>query len=133
MPMVMSLGIGLAVNNAHAVLEAVLGRSGEFRRTPKYSVGNRPDDWKKKGYRTRVNASFVFEITLAIYFAIAIAISVEERIYLAIPFLMIFFSGYFYMTMLTLAQQFSTPRLPRLAAAPSPALTPAAETHRESL
>jgi len=128
MPMVMSLGIGLAVNNAHAVLEAVLGRSGEFRRTPKYSVGNRPDDWKRKAYRTRMNASFVFEITLAIYFAITIAVSFEKRIYLAIPFLTIFFSGYFYMTILTLAQQFSSARLPRLAASPSAALSPVPES-----
>ena len=129
MPMVMSLGIGLAVNNAHAVLEAVLGRTGEFRRTPKYSVGNRPEDWRRKAYRTRVNPSFAFEIMLAIYFAITIAISLEEKIYLAVPFLMIFFSGYFYMAMLTVGQQLSTPRLPRLAAAGAPpaALAPAAE------
>ena len=132
MPMVMSLGIGLAVNNAHAVLEAVVGRVGEFRRTPKYSVGNRPDDWKRKAYRTRVNASFVFEVTFAIYFAITIGLSIEERIYLAVPFLAIFFSGYFYMTLLTLSQQLASPRLPRprLAAA-SAALTPAAETRRD--
>ena len=126
MPMVMSLGIGLAVNNAHAVLEALLGRGGEFRRTPKYSVGNGPEDWKRKAYRTRINLSFPFEIGLALYFAIAISISVTERIYLAVPFLAIFFSGYFYMTMLTLSQQLASPRL-AAAGAPS-ALAPAAET-----
>ena len=133
MPMVMSLGIGLAVNNAHAVLEALLGRESEFRRTPKYSVGDRPEDWSRKAYRTRVNLSFPFETALAVYFAVAIGISIEDRIYLAIPFLMVFFSGYFYMTMLTLAQQLARPRLPRLAPAPtrSAALAPVAETPRD--
>jgi len=105
MPMVMSLGIGLAVNNAHAVLEALLGRQSEFRRTPKYSIVDGAPDWRGKAYRTRINLSFPFEVALAAYFALAIGISVEEGIYLALPFLMIFFSGYFYMTMLTVAQQ----------------------------
>ena len=111
MPMVMSLGIGLAVNNAHAVLEALLGRETEFRRTPKYSIVDGAPDWRRKAYRTRINLSFPFEVALAGYFALAIGISLEEGIYLAIPFLTIFFSGYFYMTMLTVAQQ-----LPKLHA-----------------
>jgi hypothetical protein len=107
MPMVMSLGIGLAVNNAHAVLEAMLGRDGEFRRTPKYSIGEGAAEWQGKAYRTRINLSFPFEVALAAYFAMTIGISLEEGIYLAIPFLMIFFSGYFYMTLLTVSQQVS--------------------------
>ena len=110
MPMVMSLGIGLAVNNAHAVLEALIGREGEFRRTPKYSIVAGAEDWRRKGYRTRTNLTFPFEVALAAYFALAIAISLEDGIYLAIPFLMIFFSGYFYMAMLTVAQQLPRPR-----------------------
>jgi len=113
MPMVMSLGIGLAVNNAHAVLEALIGKSTEFRRTPKYSIVDGAQDWSRKAYRTRINLSFPFEVALAMYFALTLAISVEEKIYLALPFLMIFFSGYFYMTMLTVGQQL--PRLRMLA------------------
>jgi cellulose synthase/poly-beta-1,6-N-acetylglucosamine synthase-like glycosyltransferase len=107
MPMVMSLGIGLAVNNAHAVLEALLGKDGEFRRTPKYSIGEGAAEWEGKAYRTRINLSFPFEVALAAYFAMTIGISLEEGIYLAIPFLLIFFSGYFYMTLLTVVQQVS--------------------------
>ena len=48
MPMVMSLGIGLAVNNAHAVLEALIGKGGEFRRTPKYSIGEAAEEWRER-------------------------------------------------------------------------------------
>lgn len=128
MPMVMSLGIGLAVNNAHAVLEALLGRDGEFRRTPKYSIGEGAAEWQEKAYRTRINLSFPFEVALAAYFAATIGISLEEGIYLAIPFLMMFFSGYFYMTLLTVAQQ--VPRLRPAGPVPSGAassLPPSAE------
>jgi len=120
MPMVMSLGIGLAVNNAHAVIEALIGKGGEFRRTPKYSVGEDAEDWQGKAYRTGINPSFPFEVALAAYFALTIAISAVERIYLAIPFLTIFFSGYFYMSMLTVAQQLPRLGAPSLAAIRAP-------------
>jgi len=117
MPMVMSLGIGLAVNNAHAVLEALLGKDTEFRRTPKYSVVDGGEEWRQKAYRTRINLSFPFEVALAMYFALALAISVEEEIYLALPFLMIFFSGYFYMSLLTILQGIPRLRAPAVIAA----------------
>jgi len=35
LPLLMSVGIGLAVNNSRAVLQAITGRPGEFVRTPK--------------------------------------------------------------------------------------------------
>ena len=38
LPAVLSVGIGLSVNNAKAVMEALLGLDSEFTRTPKYRV-----------------------------------------------------------------------------------------------
>src|SRR6476659_1473391 len=38
LPLLMSIGIGLAVNNARAVFEAVAGKQTEFARTPKYRI-----------------------------------------------------------------------------------------------
>ncbi len=48
MPMLMALGVGVSLNNAKAVLEAIWGairrKPSEFVRTPKYGVtGNRQD------------------------------------------------------------------------------------------
>jgi cellulose synthase/poly-beta-1,6-N-acetylglucosamine synthase-like glycosyltransferase len=105
MPMVMSLGIGLAVNNAHAVLEAFFRKKTDFCRTPKYSITEASASWHRKLYRSPVSLSFSLEAALALYFALAIALAIDQRIYLALPFLVIFFSGYFYMTVLTIAQQ----------------------------
>ena len=45
LPVVMAIGIGLSVNNAKAVLEALFGAPGEFTRTPKYGIERRQDDW----------------------------------------------------------------------------------------
>ncbi|MGH9443042.1 MAG: glycosyltransferase [Thermoanaerobaculia bacterium] len=109
LPMVMGLGIGLAVNNAHAVLEALFGRKTEFRRTPKYSIVDASQKWKDKSYRAGVNKFFPIEAAFALYFAIAIGLAVRQRIYFALPFLSMFFSGYFYIVLLALAQKFERP------------------------
>ena len=105
MPMVMGLGIGLAVNNAHAVMEALLGGKSEFRRTPKYSIVEASEKWQDKSYRPAADIFFPVEVAFAVYFALAIGLAVQQRIYLALPFLMIFFSGYSYIVLLTLLQR----------------------------
>jgi len=105
MPMVMGLGIGLAVNNSHAVLEAFFGGETEFRRTPKYSIVDASQKWKHKGYRTGSDMFFPIEVAFAFYFALVIGLAAQQRIYLALPFLMIFFSGYFYIVLLSLLQK----------------------------
>ena len=38
LPILMSIGIGLAVNNTKAVLEAIFHKPSEFKRTPKYRI-----------------------------------------------------------------------------------------------
>src|SRR6186713_251766 len=50
LPVVMAIGIGLAVNNSKAVLEALFGEPGEFTRTPKYGIRQGQDDWHQKKY-----------------------------------------------------------------------------------
>ena len=118
MPMVMGLGIGLAVNNAHAVMEALLGAKGDFRRTPKYSIVEASEKWKDKSYRPASDIFFPVEVAFAAYFALVIGLAVQQRIYLALPFLMIFFSGYFYIVLLSLIQRFDG-----LGAVKDPAVT----------
>jgi cellulose synthase/poly-beta-1,6-N-acetylglucosamine synthase-like glycosyltransferase len=110
MPMVMALGIGLAVNNTHAVLEALLGGKSEFRRTPKYSIVDASQKWKHKSYRTGSDIFFPIEVAFALYFALVIGLALLQRIYLALPFLMIFFSGYFYIVLLSVLQRIERPR-----------------------
>src|SRR3954470_4169649 len=50
MPALIALGIGLAVNNARAVLEALVGHQSEFTRTPKYGIERNSQSWKKLQY-----------------------------------------------------------------------------------
>ena len=43
LPFLMSIGIGLSINNTRAVIEALLDKKSEFARTPKYGVEERGD------------------------------------------------------------------------------------------
>ncbi|HEY7575795.1 MAG TPA: cellulose synthase family protein, partial [Thermoanaerobaculia bacterium] len=57
MPSLMSIGIGLSLNNAHAVLEGMFGRGGDFSRTPKYRIEGGRGEWRTKKYRASGNFS----------------------------------------------------------------------------
>jgi hypothetical protein len=47
-PFLMSVGIGLSVNNTRAVVEALFNRKSEFTRTPKYHIEGDSDEWVGK-------------------------------------------------------------------------------------
>ena len=94
----------MALNNAKAVLEALLGRDSEFRRTPKHGIGTGPDSLTGKVYRGRLDIVTVGELALAIYFLGGFVLAVAQRSYVAAPFLLIFFSGYAYVSLISLRQ-----------------------------
>ncbi|MBI4849372.1 MAG: glycosyltransferase [Nitrospirae bacterium] len=104
MPMLMSLGIGLSVSNSKGVLEALFNRETEFKRTPKYSIEKKRDKWFGKKYRGEMNFLVVLELLLGIYFTFNIYFAYVNKIYVSIPFLMIFQMGYFYVAFLSLYQ-----------------------------
>ena len=57
LPMVMAIGIGLAVNNTRALLEALFGEPGEFTRTPKYGIERTRDEWQTRNTTSRCPSS----------------------------------------------------------------------------
>ena len=100
----MSLGIGLSVNNSKAVLEAVFNKDTEFKRTPKYMIEDKKDKWTNKKYRVHLSFLLIFEFLLGIYFTFNIYFAFINKIYISIPFLMIFQVGYFYVAFLSIFQ-----------------------------
>ncbi len=68
----MAVGIGIAVRNAVAVLEAIVGKQSEFVRTPKYRVesgAKQSAAWVKKSYRKSAGWMPYAEVLLGLYFA----------------------------------------------------------------
>lgn len=104
LPVVLSLGIGLCVNQTRAVIEALFDRDSEFVRTPKHGLVNRVEAWSKKRYRGLRGATPVVECLLATYFALAFVLAARSGHYLSLPFLALFLIGYSYVGFLSLHQ-----------------------------
>jgi cellulose synthase/poly-beta-1,6-N-acetylglucosamine synthase-like glycosyltransferase len=106
-PFVMALGIGLSINNARAVLEAVFNRRSEFIRTPKYGIerrAQRPENTRYKAIRTLLP---MIELLFATYFTCCIIQAFQNRDFLSLPFLMLFQIGFTYVAFSSIWQRLS--------------------------
>src|SRR5262252_1983888 len=70
LPLVLSIGIGLCVNQTRAVLEALAGKETEFVRTPKHGIGGTDQSWWSKKYRSAKSVTPFIELGMAAYFVI---------------------------------------------------------------
>jgi len=105
LPLVMALGIGLAVNNTKALIEALFGEPGEFTRTPKYGIERSQDDWHHKRYHQSMPIQPFIEIGLGVYFTGTVLYALAHDIYGTVPFLMLFQFGFLYTGLMSLLQQ----------------------------
>jgi cellulose synthase/poly-beta-1,6-N-acetylglucosamine synthase-like glycosyltransferase len=109
LPLVMAVGIGIAVRNAVAVLEAIVGKKSEFVRTPKYRVeagAKQSGAWIKKSYHKRAGWMPYAEVFLGLYFAGGILYAIQNENYATTPFLLLFVWGYLYTGLMSLAQTY---------------------------
>jgi len=104
LPAVLAVGIGLSVNNAKAVLEALFGFNSEFKRTPKYRVEAAGDEWKQKRYRGTMSLVPFVELLLGTYFTLMAFYAISNQIFGTLPFILLFQVGYFYAAFLSLFQ-----------------------------
>lgn len=103
LPFVMSLGIGLAVNNTRAVLGALFGTKGAFIRTPKFRIAGRGDTWRRKRYRAPVSGWALLELALGAYFAWAMLSLFHAARFASIPFFLLYLFGFLYVGVLSVA------------------------------
>jgi len=106
-PIFMALSIGLSINNAQAAIEGWLGRKSPFLRTPKYDITKRGQSWQRKAYRSPVGWSVVGEVTMSCYTLLGIAYAITRREYGALPFLVLFASGYTMLSAYSLQHHFA--------------------------
>src|SRR5687768_16205146 len=107
LPFLMSIGIGLSVNNTRAVLEALFRKESEFARTPKYGIERASDEWAGKKYHQTVGVQAMIELALGLYFTGAVFYALSYQIYGTVPFLMLFQIGFLYTGLLSILQQFT--------------------------
>jgi len=104
LPIVLSLGIGLCVNQSRAVLEALLGYQTEFVRTPKHGISSKNESWVAKKYRAARDLIPYIELALAAYFLAALVVAAKHGHWLSMPFLALFLGGFLYVGTLSLHQ-----------------------------
>jgi len=107
LPFLMSIGIGLSVNNTRAVLEALFKKDSEFARTPKYGIERASDEWAGKKYHQTVGVQSLIELALGLYFTGTVFYALANQIYGTLPFLMLFQIGFLYTGLLSILQQFT--------------------------
>ncbi|MDE3154678.1 MAG: glycosyltransferase family 2 protein [Acidobacteriota bacterium] len=107
LPFLMSIGIGLSINNTKAVFEALLNKQSEFARTPKYRIESDGDEWIGKKYRQSVSVQPLLELALGLYFTATVFYALANQIYGTLPFLILFQIGFLYTGLLSIVQQFA--------------------------
>lgn len=93
-PMLLALAIGMSVNNARGVLEAIAGKQSEFTRTPKYGLG--AERVRSLRYLPLRSLLPVIELGFAGYFAFCIFSVVQTGHFVSVPFLLLFLIGFLY-------------------------------------
>jgi cellulose synthase/poly-beta-1,6-N-acetylglucosamine synthase-like glycosyltransferase len=107
LPFLMSIGIGLAINNTKAVFEALFNKQTEFARTPKYRIEAQADDWIGKKYRQSFVVQPMIELALGLYFTATVFYALANGIYGTLPFLVLFQIGFLYTGLLSIIQQYA--------------------------
>ena len=96
-PVLMAVGVGMSVSNAHAVVSGLFPKEREFARTPKHALaacdraGLAASD-----YRARLRPETWIELGLGLYFAALVAAAFAGGLWGAVPFLSIFAGGFLY-------------------------------------
>jgi hypothetical protein len=98
-PFVLALSIGVSINNARAVLEAIFNKRSEFTRTPKYGIKNKGDRWRDSRYSALRTLIPIVELLFAIYFTYFVFKAFQNSEFLSVPFLMLFQVGFAYVAL----------------------------------
>lgn len=102
--MLVILGTGISINNSRAAVEALLGINSSFRRTPKFALRSRMDQWCVNRYALPRDPIVWLEITASVG---ALAFFVYANLHHAIrsnEWLLIYALGYGYVAGLSLWQ-----------------------------
>jgi len=123
-PFLMGVGIGMCINNARAVTEALRGHSSEFKRTPKYNLAP-GDTLRQRKYRGQANADTWIELGLTLYYFGAVIAAAAAGYWGSLPFLILFEFGFAYTAGSTLFQSTDQGRMVHAAPDPHPRLNEA--------
>ncbi len=109
LPCLLALGVGLSINNARAVLEAVFNHQSDFARTPKYGIEQKSQAWRSCRYMPLKSLLPIVEMFFAVYFTYFVYYAISHGQFFSLPFLIMFQVGFLYVSLCSLGQRW--PRL----------------------
>jgi len=118
LPLVLAMGIGLAVNNSRAVFEAFWLKRSEFARTPKR--GDSVADLFDMGAFTAAPWQALIEVAFGLYMFGAVVLAALTGRFLALPFLALFASGFLFVGLASLRRPMLLALQRALTALPRP-------------
>jgi cellulose synthase/poly-beta-1,6-N-acetylglucosamine synthase-like glycosyltransferase len=102
LPLLVLLGIGLALSNTHAVLKAVLGVRQGFQRTPKFALRRSGDSWVGSVYVLGGDRLVWGELGLALF---ALSLLAAPGVHWGfVPWLLLYTGGFGYVAVVNLCQ-----------------------------
>ena len=100
LPCLLALGIGMSINNARAVMEALLNMESGFVRTPKYGVSKakaeKSTQLRKRRYKAMRSVTPVVEFLFGLFFLFILIDALLSGNYVSFIFLLPFPLGFFY-------------------------------------
>lgn len=114
LPLLIALGIGMSVNNAKAVLEALFNHQSGFVRTPKYGIDKvgalgekKVESWKTSKYKAMKSVTPMIEFGLGVFFLIVVASNFMDKHYATAILLTPFPIGFFFTSIPSLKRMFA--------------------------
>ncbi len=99
------LGYGVSLNNTFEAGKAFFSRGEKlFRRTPKYAVESKKDDWVGKRYQVSLDKVALLEIVATAAGVLALLVATLNLNFGLVPYLALFTSAYGLVSFLTLIQ-----------------------------
>jgi cellulose synthase/poly-beta-1,6-N-acetylglucosamine synthase-like glycosyltransferase len=96
LPGVAALYAGMAPASAAAVLTGLFGHATEFIRTSKYGALEQNQGWRQSAYARTAVRYPIIESALGVYFVCCAILAVHVRRYFALPFILVFVVGSFF-------------------------------------
>ncbi len=103
-PFLMSLGLGMAISNAKAVVEALFKQESGFTRTPKTGAEGKKVQKVKKAYRGKASWVPYVELAFSAYFTWSVWFAWDNNVFTSLPFLVLFQLGFLYVGVSSLLQ-----------------------------
>lgn len=78
LPVLILIGVGIAISNTVAVFLSLSGRKIEWLRTPKFRIQSKEDEWQASQYVLQIDGTVWAELFMAGYMAIGLGVAIER-------------------------------------------------------